>query len=287
MITLWGPALTMTHVTIPNITTSRRSSFSLGSWRVISAFQATNKSSLSSLHQTRTFLYVTPMVQREPLSANRSVPIFVATAMAISQGLARRCRCLFRLLAVLNLGQSSVEKLLTNLISPSESNNYSYLGLDELEGSLGALYASYIWKVWQLCDCPPWPMYSRQSLSVCQDFQLGAATGGWDAVVAAQVTMSETKATLRVILWRAVIGTACSALMCVLSFALLGTMTDRDKDTPLREARLVDGVRLMIDSSLPDTVKLVGVEGLKLRYGWNDDQSLRILDVRDENEKVV
>ncbi|PBK63862.1 hypothetical protein ARMSODRAFT_519202 [Armillaria solidipes] len=189
--------------------------------------------------------------------------------------------------SVVNLGQSPVEQLLTNLVSPSSSNNYSYLGLDELEGSLGALYASYIWKAWQLCDCPPWPMYSRQPPSVCQDFQLGAATGGWDAVVDAQVTMSETKATLKVILWRAVIGTACSALMCVLSFALLGTTTDRDKDTPLREARLVDGVRLMIDSSLPDTVKLVGVEGLKLRYGWNDDQSFRILDVRDENEKVA
>ncbi len=165
-----------------------------------------------------------------------------------------------------NLGQSSVEQLLTNLVSPSSSNNYSYLALDEFEGSLGALYASYIWKAWQLCDCPPWPMYSRQPPSVCQDFQLGAATGGWDAVVDAQVTMSETKATLKVILWRAVIGTVCSALMCVLSFALLGTTTDRDKDTPPREARLVDGVRLMIDSSLPDTVKLVGVEGLKLRY---------------------
>lgn len=189
--------------------------------------------------------------------------------------------------SVVNLGQSPVEQLLTNLVSPSSSNNYSYLRLDELEGSLGALYASYIWKAWQLCDCPPWPMYSRQPPSVCQDFQLGAATGGWDAVVDAQVTMSETKATLKVILWRAVIGTACSALMCVLSFALLGTTTDRDKDTPLREARLVDGVRLMIDSSLPDTVKLVGVEGLKLRYGWNDDQSFRILDVRDENEKVA
>ncbi|PBK85303.1 hypothetical protein ARMGADRAFT_1087489 [Armillaria gallica] len=188
--------------------------------------------------------------------------------------------------SVVKLGYSTVEQLLTNLVSPSSSNNYSYLGLDALEGSLGALYASYIWKVWQLCDCPPWPMYSRQPPSVCQDFQLGAATGGWDAAVDAQVTMSETKATLKVILWRAVIGTACSALMCVLSFALLGTMTDRDKDTPLREARLVDGVRLMIDSSLPDTVKLVGVEGLKLRYGWNDDQSFRILDVRDENEKV-
>ncbi|KAK0229845.1 hypothetical protein EDD85DRAFT_124600 [Armillaria nabsnona] len=186
-----------------------------------------------------------------------------------------------------NLGQSSVEQLLTNLVSPSSSNNYSYLGLDEFEGSLGALYASYIWKVWQLCDCPPWPMYSRQPPSVCQDFQLGAATGGWDAVVDAQVTLTETKATLKVILWRAVIGTVCSALMCVLSFALLGITTDRDKDTPLREARLVDGVRLMIDSSLPDTVKLVGVEGLRLRYGWNDDQSFRILDVRDENEKVA
>ncbi|KAK0224227.1 hypothetical protein IW262DRAFT_1371976 [Armillaria fumosa] len=189
--------------------------------------------------------------------------------------------------SVVNLGQTSVEQLLTNLVSPSPSNKYSYLGLDELEGSLGALYASYIWKVWQLCDCPPWPMYSRQLPSVCQDFQLGAAAGGWDAVVDAQVTLSETKATLKVILWRAVIGTACSALMCVLSFALLGMTTDRDKDTPLREARLVDDVRLMIDSSLPDTVKLVGVEGLKLRYGWNDDQSFRILDVRDENEKVV
>lgn len=189
--------------------------------------------------------------------------------------------------SVINLGQSSVEQLLTNLVSPSPSNNYSYLELDELEASLGALYASYIWKVWQLCDCPPWPMYSRQLPSVCQDFQLGSAAGGWDAVVDAQVTLSETKATLKVILWRAVIGTACSALMCVLSFALLGMTTDRDKDTPLREARLVDGVRLMIDSSLPDTVKLVGLEGLKLRYGWNDDQSFRILDVRDENEKVA
>ncbi|KAK0460515.1 uncharacterized protein EV420DRAFT_1641063 [Desarmillaria tabescens] len=186
-----------------------------------------------------------------------------------------------------NLGQSPVEQLLANVVCPASNNNNSYLGLDELEWSLAALYASYIWKVWQLCDCPSWPMYTRQPPLVCQNFQSGAATGGWDAVADAQVTMSETKATLKVIPWRAVIGAACSTLMCVLSFALLGTTTDRDKDTPLREARLVDGVRLMIDSSLPNTAKLVGVEGLKLRYSWNDDQSHRILDVRDENEKVA
>ncbi|KAK0199322.1 hypothetical protein DFS33DRAFT_236132 [Desarmillaria ectypa] len=163
-----------------------------------------------------------------------------------------------------NLGHSSVEQLLANLISSASSSNYSYLGLNELEDSLAALYASYIWKAWQLCDYPLWPMYT-QPPSVCQNFQSGASTDSWDAVVDAQVTMSETKATLKVILWRAVIGTACSALMCVVSLALLGMTTDRDKETPLREARLVDGVRLMIDSSLPNTVKLVGVEELKLR----------------------
>ncbi|KAG7445364.1 uncharacterized protein BT62DRAFT_191274 [Guyanagaster necrorhizus] len=190
--------------------------------------------------------------------------------------------------SLINLGQSSVEQMLANLVSPSSNNNYTYLGLDELEGSLAALYASYIWKAWQLCDCPPWPMNTRQTPpSVCQDFQLGAALGGWDDVVDAQVTMSEPKATFKVVLWRAVIGAACSALMCILSFALLGVITDRDKDMPLRDAGLVDGVRLMIDSSLPGAVKLAGVEGLKLRYGWNDDQSYQILNIRDENEKVA
>ncbi|KAK0189914.1 hypothetical protein F5146DRAFT_1002103 [Armillaria mellea] len=152
-----------------------------------------------------------------------------------------------------------------------------------MEWWIKALFVSWVWGIWQGCDYPY--LLTSDSEEICRNFhssygntKVSEDPGDTPQLVNAGFMCTLEKGRLQIFRWQSVIAFVCSAVLCMLSFLLLGTKTDLPRGAPLRKARLVEDVYLMVDSEVPSMVKKHGI-GIPLRYGVNEDESHWNLDV--------
>lgn len=182
-----------------------------------------------------------------------------------------------------DLGHTVAEKVLAMGLVNTTNWEAKYMRVTDLEEWIEGLFASWVWSIWQGCDYPY--LLTSDSGEICGNFHssyghttMAEDTGDTPQLVNAGFTRTLEKGRLQIFRWRSVVAFVCSVVLCMLSFLLLGTKTDLPRGAPLREARLVEDVYLMVDSEVPSTVKKHGV-CIPLKYGVNEDESHWKLDV--------
>ncbi|KAJ3929892.1 MAG: hypothetical protein NXY57DRAFT_374382 [Lentinula lateritia] len=117
--------------------------------------------------------------------------------------------------------------------------------LVEFQGSLERLYASYLWNINRLCS----PFDSLQPYwEYCGQY--------WDepyssADLGLELPLSTG---LTIVFWRAIVSVACSVIMLLLGFAILGTAGDRERNIPHQGQGFLDTARLLKGSTIPELV---------------------------------
>ncbi|KAK0201127.1 hypothetical protein DFS33DRAFT_1387066 [Desarmillaria ectypa] len=189
-----------------------------------------------------------------------------------------------------DLGHTVAEKVLAMGLVNTTTWEARFIRVTDLEEWIEGIFASWIWGIWQDCDYPY--LLTSDSRDICGNFHSswGVITraedpGDTPQMVNAGFTRTLEKGRLQIFRWRSVVTFVCSVILCTLSFSLLGTKTDLPKGIPLREARLVEDVYLMVDSGVPSMVKKHGINGVPLKYGVNEDESHWMLDVLSTRAK--
>ncbi|KAK0469254.1 uncharacterized protein EV420DRAFT_1633675 [Desarmillaria tabescens] len=174
-------------------------------------------------------------------------------------------------------GYTGAERLMKRALVGSDGWQPTGMNLSRLESDMELLSASYFWNYWQACDFPKalTPDYVE-----CDSFRFLTASN-WDRWVPADLTRTETKARLEVVIWRATVSVGCSLVMVVLAVGLLGMKTDLSPGDSLKGTRFGETVALMRGSGLPGIVADKGVGRVPLRYGVSKDGSGTNLDGAD------
>ncbi|PBK82390.1 hypothetical protein ARMGADRAFT_1068217 [Armillaria gallica] len=96
-------------------------------------------------------------------------------------------------------GYTGAERLLKRALVGSDGCHPTRMNLSRLESDMELLSASYFWNYWQTCN---FPKVLTPDYVECDSFRFMTASG-WDRVVAADFTRTETRARLEVVIWRA------------------------------------------------------------------------------------
>ncbi|KAJ4472990.1 hypothetical protein J3R30DRAFT_749725 [Lentinula aciculospora] len=134
---------------------------------------------------------------------------------------------------------------LFNPFSGTTSLTSSSSALVNFQGSVERLYASYLWNINRLCSpFDPLQPYWEQ----CGQY--------WDELYSSADLIWEIPAStgLSIVLWRAVVSVACSMVMLLLGFMILGTAVDQDRNMPLQGQGFLDTARVFRGSSIPELV---------------------------------
>ncbi|KAJ4463587.1 hypothetical protein C8J55DRAFT_295395 [Lentinula edodes] len=135
-----------------------------------------------------------------------------------------------------------------DLFSPfaGTSNSISNASsLVEFQGSLERLYASYLWNINRLCS----PFDSLQPYwEYCGQY--------WDEPYSSADLVLELPLStgLTIVFWRAIVSVACSVIMLLLGFAILGTAVDRERNIPPQGQGFLNTARLLKGSTIPELV---------------------------------
>ncbi|KAJ3863117.1 hypothetical protein EV359DRAFT_65077 [Lentinula novae-zelandiae] len=117
--------------------------------------------------------------------------------------------------------------------------------LVEFQGSLERLYASYLWNInrlYSLFDSlQPYWEYCGQYW----DEPYSSADLGLELPLSTALT---------IVFWRAIVSVACSVIMLLLGFAILGTAGDRERNIPPQGQGFLNTARLLKGSTIPELV---------------------------------
>ncbi|KIY66384.1 hypothetical protein CYLTODRAFT_455422 [Cylindrobasidium torrendii FP15055 ss-10] len=178
--------------------------------------------------------------------------------------------------------------LMSGLLGAGIANTHESLNrstsLQDLEDMLEQMTASYLWNVLQSCPSDPAYPYTT-GYRQCQSDWTDLPKGG--ILNSVSLTRTETRARLEVVRWKAVVAFAANMGLLVLACSLLGIRTDRKVGEPTSDARFVDQVALMKDSTLPNVVAengagVVESASIRLRYTSRTTGDGQKIDVHTE-----